>query len=129
MRKDRNTFFSESNMYQSNYPQMQQPPIMQNPAPYQASTASNSFYSGPNPNMVPNNMMQNQVPINTGLPIENYQTNNSTVSNLESRIAKMERQIRRLETRLNKFESNYNTNSLGHTEEIDTNYSSSMYMI
>lgn len=141
MKKDRNTFFSESNMYQANNPMamMQQPPMMQqspmmmqNPAPYQVSTASNAFYSGPNQNMVnsmtPGNMI-GQMPANTGIPMENYQTNNTSISNLESRLAKMERQIRRLETRLNKLESNYSTSNLGNVEEIDTNYSSSMYMI
>lgn len=129
MKKDRNTFFSESNMFQSNYPQMQpapmmQPVPMQQPMqyqqvplqqpipPYQQSTASNSFYVGPQPNQM------------TGT-----QTGTTGYSDMESRLAKMERQIRRLETRVNKLESNYGMSGPIIKEEIDTNYSSGMYMI
>ena len=77
MRKNRNSFFSESNMaYEGYNPNMN----MMSGAPYQTQTAYNSFYSGPNPNL-----------------------NNS--SDLESRLAKIERQINRLDHRISKLES------------------------
>ena len=126
MRKDRNSFFSETNMMQPGFapngmmqnPNLMQQPMMQNPAPYQTTTATNSFYTGPNPNMMMN--PQNNMPVN------NYVPNNNE---LESRLAKMERQIRRLETRVNKLESHYTGSTFHMSEEIDSTNASNMYMI
>ena len=96
MKKNRNAFFSESNMYAQNYdPNMNMPQM-----PYQASTAYNSFYAGPNPNMA------------------SGQTND-----LESRLAKMERQINRLDHRITKLEQNSTL-----IEDYDTN-TTNMYML
>ena len=118
MRKDRNTFFAESNMYQNNYnPMMNQNSMapngpMINPAPYQASQASQSFYAGPQPNQ---------------MMAPSFGTEPTNTSNYESRLAKLERQIRRIETRINKLEGNLGTFS--SVEEIDASISSSMYMV
>ena len=77
MRKNRNSFFSESNMaYEGFNPNM---PMN----PYQSGSAYNSFYSGPNPAM------------------NNYQN----TSEIDSRLAKIERQINRLEHRISKLET------------------------
>lgn len=79
MRKNRNSFFTESNMnYQMPYNGGMVPPNM----PYQAGTNYNSFYSGPGMN-----------------------TNNAYPEGIENRLAKIERQINRLDHRLNKLES------------------------
>lgn len=103
MRKNRNSFFTESNMnYQSfQNPNMPVQPMPQPNIPYQASTNYNSFYSGPN--------------MNTQYPDS---------SSIENRIAKMERQINRLEHRINKLES---TTTTYIDQDIDT--SGNMYML
>lgn len=83
MLRNRNSFFQEANMssafsmpnMNSNY--MQGPVI-----PYQASQASQSFYSSPTPMGVNNNF-------------EDY----------ENRLAKIERQINRLDLRISKLEN------------------------
>ena len=93
MKKNRNSFFSESS-YQAYNPT---PNYNLQNAPYQAS--SNYFYQGPMPN--------------------NYNTGISN-NDIESRFAKMERQINRLEYRINKLENNSNISS---TDDFDTNNS------
>lgn len=100
MRKNRNSFFTESNM---NYANLQNPGMIppQN-IPYQASTNFNSFYTGPGANM------------------PNYDPS----SNIENRLAKIERQINRLEHRINKLES-VNTTFI----ENDIDSSGNMYML
>ncbi len=99
MKKTRNSFFSEGNAtYQGFNPNM-------NPmgnVPYQASTAYNAFYAGPNPNAMPN-----------------YNDND-----LESRLAKIERQINRLDHRLSKLETTGGT----IIDDYDTN-TTNMYML
>ncbi len=99
MKKTRNSFFSEGNMnYQGFNPNMNMPGV----GPYQAQTAYNSFYSGPNPNMV--------------------QYNNT--NDLESRLAKIERQLNRLDHRISKLETMSNT----LIDDYDTN-TTNMYML
>lgn len=101
MRKNRNSFFTESNMnYQMPYNGGMMPPNM----PYQASTNYNSFYSGPGMN-------------NMG----GY----SDSSGIENRIAKIERQINRLDHRLSKLE---NVNSTTYIDN-DFDTSGNMYML
>lgn len=79
MRKNRNSFFTESNMsYQGYTPNMMDPNM-----PYQAGTSYNSYYAGPN-------MASNG-------------------NEMENRLAKIERQIGRLEHRISKLESTNNT--------------------
>lgn len=100
MKKNRNSFFSESNAsFQGFNPNMN----MMGNVPYQASTAYNSFYAGnPSPNMM-------------GMPNDN---------DLESRLAKIERQINRLDHRISKLESTSNT----LIDDYDTN-TTNMYML
>ena len=107
MRKDRNTFFSEAQMSsQSSFPN----PGMNMPvanAPYQAASASQSFYAGPGPM--------------NGAYNYDYNTNNE----IEGRLAKLERQLNRIENRLAKLESqNMYTN-----DDYEINNSSNMYMV
>lgn len=112
MKKDRNTFFENSSMnmaFQGPAPMMQQPMMPMN-AQAQAQ-ASQSFYSNTLPMMMPT------------MTSSNY--NDSTISELESRMAKLERNMNRLENRLNKIEgSTYYTTDTS----IDTS-SSGMYMV
>ena len=89
MKKDRNTFFEGSSMnmaYNTNMPTM-----MPQMAPINTTaSASQSFYSNMNnPMMMP--MMA---------PNMNQFQNDSTINELESRMAKLERQLNRLENRL-----------------------------
>lgn len=109
MKKDRNTFFENSsmNMAFSGPAPMQQPMMMPVNAQAQAQ-ASQSFYSNTAPMM---------------MPTTNY--SDSTISELESRMAKLERSINRLENRLNKLEgSTYYTTDTS----IDSS-TSGMYMV
>ena len=77
MRRDRNTFFQESQMYNTNF----NPNQMMNPnMPYQQGGFNSSYYYGPNVNN-PN-------------------------TDLENRFLKIERQISQLESRVSKLESN-----------------------
>ena len=85
MKKNRNSFFSESAM---NYNQVNPNMGMPINAPFQSSTSYNSFYAG-NPNINPN------------MPYLYNDTNE-----LDSRLAKIERQINRLEHRISKLEAN-----------------------
>lgn len=111
MKKDRNTFFENSSMnmaFNAQAPQMV-PQMM--PINAQAQ-ASQSFYSNvPMGGMTPTYMTNSY--------------NDSTINELESRMAKMERSINRLENRLNKIEGStyYSTDS-----NFD-NPSSNMYMV
>lgn len=91
MKKNRNSFFAESN-YQSYNPNMN----MQ-PAPYQSS--SNYFYQGPGP--MPNN----------------YTTQNMG-NDIESRLAKIERQLNRMDYRISKLE---NANTIITSDDYETN--------
>lgn len=94
MKKDRNSFFSEYgyNSIQSN-PNM----VM----PNQGAYANSTFYSGP----MPNNM------------------NNNMYGDLDSRLSKIERQLNRLETRVSRLEGDNNINN------DDINYNNTMYMV
>lgn len=91
MKKNRNSFFSEST-YQTYNPT---PNINPQMAPYEVS--SNYFYQGPVPN--------------------NYNTMNIN-NDIESRLAKIERQINRLDYRLSKLE---NSNNIMASDDFDTN--------
>lgn len=93
MKKNRNSFFSESN-YQSYNPTPNMNPQM---APYQA--ASNYFYQGPVPN--------------------NYNTMGMN-NDIESRLAKIERQLNRMDYRLSKLE---NANNIMTSDDFDSNNS------
>jgi len=95
MKKDRNTFFEGSSMnmaaFNTGMPSMPMPMNMQQPImPMNAqASASQSFYS-------------NTMPMTPNFGSTAY--NDSTISELESRMAKLERTINRLENRLNKLE-------------------------
>lgn len=108
MKKNRNSFFTETNVQSGMMPnpnQMVMPnqQIMpnQNMMPYQS--ANSYFYQGPtNP--------------------YNYNIQNN---DLESRLAKIERQINRLEHRISTLENNTNILSTEDYESTSTN----MYMV
>ncbi len=111
MKKDRNTFFQESQVFnQSGFPNMN----IAN-APYTSSYSNNSFYAGPTPNM--------QVPLNYNTPTYQNQNYNDNYSDLESRLSKIERQINRLDHRLSKLENN----TLYSNDEIESN--NNVYML
>ena len=99
MLKNRNSFFQEAQFSsQSFIPNMM--PYQQNfNAPVNASSASQSYYSGPIPN----------------------QANYNNFDDYESRIAKLERQINRLDARISKLENS------SKIESVDI--SSNMYMV
>ena len=99
MRKNRNSFFTESNM---NYSNFQAQGVIPQAMPY-ANTNYNSYYQASN------------VP---GMP---YVDNTDSI---ENRLAKIERQINRLNARVNKLES-LNTTFLD--DNIDT--TGNMYML
>ena len=102
MTRNRNSFFQEASMSsQFSMPNFQNQFIPQFQAPYQAASATQSYYSGPTIN-------QN----------DNYYNN---FEDYENRLAKLERQINRLDMRITKLE---NTNKV---ESIDIN--NSMYMV
>lgn len=106
MRRDRNTFFQESQMFNTTnmpnnmmYPNMNmQQPNMNMQQPISQGASSNSYYYGPDIN--PNNT-------------------------LENKILKMERQIHQLESRVSKLE----TFSSNTTIDDNTTTNSNMYMI
>ena len=104
MKKNRNTFFQESQTSSFNYyPNPNQMNLISANMPTQASQSSQSFYAVPAP-------MYQQMP-------------NSNYSDTEARLAKLERQVSRLENRLNKLE----TNGTNYIDEFDT--STNMYML
>ena len=109
LKKDRNSFFTESSMYQSGM-NMPSPNMM-----YPGGMPGSPYPMGPMPGPYPNQM---------GTP--DY----GNGPNIEARIAKMERQIIRLETRVNKLENTSITPTpLYSNEDIDINNSTSMYMV
>ena len=98
MKKDRQSFFNESNFQQSSYgttPNFGMTNQMPMNAGY-GQQSSQSFYAGP----IPNTMGMNQT------------MSNDYMSDIESRLAKIERQINRLESRVSKLENQtlYSTN-------------------
>jgi hypothetical protein len=102
MRKNRNSFFTESNMsYQGYNPGVNMMPN----APYQAGTSYNSFYTGPN---------MNGANMNTA----------TSSSDIDNRFAKIERQISRLEHRVSKLETTSNNT---YIDDVDN--SGNMYML
>ncbi len=110
MKKDRNTFFAESNfMNQSNFPG----PNIANTPFMQSAYANQGFYAGPMNNNMPNNY--------------NTQTTNNPnyndYSDLESRLSKIERNLNRLDARISKLENN----NFYPTEDIDT--TNNIYMV
>ena len=119
LKKDRNSFFTETSMYNQAGMNMQNPnmmypnPGMPGPAPY------------PNQPM-PQQPMPGPYPPGGQMPTPDY----GNGANIEARIAKMERQIIRLETRLNKLENTSATPTpIYSNDDIDINNSTSMYMI
>lgn len=99
MRKNRNSFFTESNM---NYSNFQAQGVIPQAMPY-ANTNYNSYYQAPNA---------------PGMP---YVDNTDSI---ENRLAKIERQINRLNARVNKLES-LNTTFLDDNNDTTGN----MYML
>ena len=92
MKKNRNSFFTETNIQSGMMPYPNQQPM-----PYQQ--ANSYLYQGPtNP--------------------YNYNTQNN---DLESRLAKIERQINRLEHRISALEKNTNILSTEDYESTNTN--------
>ena len=92
MRKNRNSFFTESNTFTQGV--MPIPPTM----PYQAGTSYNSYYTGPNMGIV------------------------NTQGDIETRVAKMERQINRLEHRISKLEGTTNNTYVENFDTTDNMY-------
>ncbi|MCI8394757.1 MAG: hypothetical protein HFH86_04695 [Bacilli bacterium] len=115
MKKDRNTFFEGSSMNMSAFnTQMPQPMMQPMPGmmPMNASaSASQSFYANTGAPMM---MPMAQAPI----------TNDSTINELESRMAKLERNLNRLENRVAKLEG-----STYYTTDSYESSSSGMYMV
>jgi len=114
MKKDRNTFFQESQfMNTANFPN----PGMNvaNSPITMGSYANQSFYAGP---------MNNGVPLYNNTPIPQIQNNNTNdFADLESRLSKIERGINRLDARISKLESGtFYTN-----EDIET--TNNVYMV
>ena len=113
MKKDRNSFFESSNFNMStmgnNIPPMNM--MGQNMGMPNSMSASSNFYASQN------------VPMPTPLPVyPNMNQNNSSMTELESRISKIERNINRLDARLSKLEGNAFNNT--------TNYDDgNMYMV
>ena len=92
MKKNRNSFFTETNIQSGMMPYLNQQPM-------QYQQANSYLYQGPtNP--------------------YNYNTQNN---DLESRLAKIERQINRLEHRISALENNTNILSSEDYESINTN--------
>ncbi len=109
MKKDRNTFFNESNFSQSTY--VPTPNFGMNAnypmnGAYGQSQASQSFYSGPTPMYTNQNTMGSDY-----------------MSDIESRLAKIERQINRMDARISKLESKGTVT----TENFET--TNNMYML
>ena len=102
MKRNRNSFFTETNVQTGMSPNMGMNPNMGMPnMPFQS--ANSYFYQGPtNP--------------------YNYNTQDN---DLESRLAKIERQINRMDHRISKLESNLNIYTTDDYESNTTN----MYMV
>lgn len=119
MKKNRSSFFNENidyNQY-NNYNQSIPNQNMMFPGAMTPPTfnAQSSFYAGPSqvPSQAPNTMaaQMNIMP-------------NSSVDDIDSRLAKMERQINRLEHRVNRLEQNNTISS----ENFESNIND-MYMV
>lgn len=93
MKKDRNTFFAESSMMNSNNFAMPNMNVANAPYP-SASYANSSFYAGP--------MMPQTPGMYNNFDTQNNSNNNSE---LEARLSKIERLINRLDHRLTKLEN------------------------
>lgn len=117
MKKDRNSFFESSNFNMSSMGPNMNPMVNMGPNMMggnmgmpSINAASSNFYAAQN---IPMNMPNYQ----------NMPNNNSTLTDLESRISRMERNINRLDARLTKLEGNmFNTTT---TYDSDGN----MYMV
>lgn len=114
MKKDRNTFFEESQvMSQTNFPN---PGMNIANAPFNMGAYANqSFYAGPMNNPIPTN--------NYNTPMNQLPNNTNDFSDIESRLSKIERQINRIDARLNKLESG----TFYSNEDIET--TNNVYMI
>lgn len=114
MKKDRNTFFQESQMFsQANMPM---PNMNFNNQPFTTSSYTNQgFYAGPT----------NQMPLNYNTPNNQFANNNNYdyTSDLESRLSKIERQLNRIDARLNKLEST----TIYTNDDIET--TNNVYMV
>lgn len=113
MKKDRNTFFENSSMNMAfSAPTPQMMPMMM-PAQGQAQAqASQSFYQ------------TTGTPMMSPMPQYAVTNNDSTINELESRMAKLERSMNRLENRVSKLEGStyYSTDNYDNT-------SGGMYMV
>lgn len=114
LKKDRNTFFEGSSMNMAfNTPQPQMMPVMMPMGQAQAQ-ASQSFYQTTNTPMM-----------NTMQPTYGTQTyNDSSINELESRMAKIERNMNRLENRISKLEG-----TTIYSNESYESSNSGMYMV
>lgn len=111
MKKDRNTFFENSSMNMAFNAQTPQMMPMMYPAQAQAQ-ASQSFYQSTG------------TPMMSPMPQYGVTNNDSTINELESRMAKLERSMNRLENRVSKLEGStyYSTDNYDNT-------SGGMYMV
>lgn len=113
MKKDRNTFFEESQvMSGTNFPNPGMN-VANNPF-NMGAYANQSFYAGP---------MNNGMPSNYNTPMNQFPSTNNDLSDIESRLSKIERQINRIDHRLSKLESG----TLYSNEDIET--TNNVYMI
>lgn len=120
MKKDRNSFFQSSNFNMSasgNMPMMggmPNPNMMMGGMPQgmpNVNAASSQFYQA------------NSMPMGMGMDTVYGQPSNSSMNELEAKIAKLERAINRLDARINKLEGT--TYYSKETYEADGN----MYMV
>lgn len=123
MKKNRSSFFNENidyNQY-NNYNQSIPNQNMMFPGAMTPPTfnAQSSFYAGPSQM---SNQMPSQMPAQ--MPAQMNIMPNSSVDDVDSRLAKMERQINRLEHRVNRLEQNNTISS----ENFESNIND-MYMV
>lgn len=115
MKKDRNTFFQESQMFSQAGMPMPNMNIANQPFTT-SSYANQGFYAGPT----------NQMPLNYNTPTNQFanQTSNYDYNNdIESRLSKIERQLNRMDARLSKIENT----TMYTNDDIDT--TNNIYMV
>ncbi len=114
MKKDRNTFFQEYQMF--NQAQIPNPNMNVANGPFTTTSYANQgFYAGPANN--------GAVPLNYNMPSYENANSNNNYNDIESRLSKIERQLNRLDARLTKLESG----TLYTHEDIET--TNNVYMV